>query len=158
MGQRAADEVYAAWAPAGMGRIVVLLTRGVVIHKMIVSGEAGAIGIAQGVAAGTAMTFGTTVGIEATSAMNSIYGSPFIEKVLRNGVEGLLASPRKTLVLWDDIVSAEYRKLFLGRGRLTIRTREGEHTLKFLQNTYVAGDPQAVFAHFLGGRFTDSSR
>ncbi|OKK23378.1 hypothetical protein AMK09_08935 [Streptomyces sp. CB02488] len=42
MGQPQADDVLAAWAPAGMGHIVVVLGRGVVIHKAIVSGKAGA--------------------------------------------------------------------------------------------------------------------
>lgn len=37
---------------------------------------------------------------------------------------------------------------------MIIRTADDEHTLKFLQNTKVAGDPSAVFAHFLGSRFT----
>lgn len=153
MDQPQADDVLAAWAPAGMGRIVVVLGRGVVIHKAIVSGKAGAVGVARGVTAGASVALGGGAAV-AASGPNSVYGSPFIEKVLRNGVEGLLASPRKTLVPWDEIVSADYRKLFLGRGRMTIRTRDGEHKLKFLQNTYVAGDPQRVFAHFLGQQFT----
>jgi hypothetical protein len=150
MDQPQADDVLAAWAPAGKGRIVVVLGRGVVIHKAIVSGKAGAIGVARGVSAGAGVALGNAGG----AALDAAYGSPFIEKALRNGVEGLLASPRKTLVPWDEIVSAEYRKLFLGRGRMIIRTKDAEHKLKFLQNTYVAGDPHDVFAHFLGERFT----
>jgi len=154
--QPPSDEVLAAWAPAGMGRIVVLLGQGVVIHKTIVSGKAGAIGIAQGVSTGAGVALGAAgAGVAGAARLNELYGSPFIEKVLRNGVDGLLASPRKTLVHWDEIVSAEYRKLFLGRGRMLIRTKGAEHKLKFLQNTYVAGDPQAIFDHFLGDRFTD---
>ncbi|MEO7016358.1 MAG: hypothetical protein ABI067_07425 [Leifsonia sp.] len=150
-----AVEVLSAWAPAGMGRIVVVLDQGVVIHKAVVSGKAAATGIAQGVSIGAGVAFGAVGGaIAGAASANEIYGSPFIEKVLRNGVEGLLASPRKAFVSWDQIVSADYRKLFLGRGRLVIRTADEEHALKFLQNTYVAGDPQAVFAHFLGSRFT----
>ncbi|MFI7679004.1 hypothetical protein [Actinophytocola sp. NPDC049390] len=149
------DVVLAAWAPAGMGRIVVVLGQGVVIHKAVVSGKAGAIGIAQGVGLAAGVSLGAAGGaIVGAARVNEIYGSPFVEKVLRNGVDGLLASPRKTLVRWDQIISAEYRKLVLGRGRMTIRTSDGEHVLKFLQNTYVAGDPSAVFAHFLAGRFT----
>lgn len=88
------------------------------------------------------------------SRSGSAYGSPFVEKVLRNGVEDLLASSRKTLVPWDEIVSAEYRTPFAGRGRMNIRTKDGRRKLMFLQNTYVAGDPRDVFAHFLGRRFT----
>jgi len=156
MEQPPTDQVLAAWAPAGMGRIVVVLGQGVVIHKAIVSGKAGAIGIAQGVSTGAGVALGAAAaGIRGAASLNDLYGSPFIEKVLRDGVDGLLASPRKTLVRWDEIASAEYRRLFLGRGRMTIRTKEAEHRLKFLQNTYVAGDPQAVFAHVLGDRFTD---
>ncbi|MFF3171362.1 hypothetical protein ACFVQ0_02000 [Streptomyces sp. NPDC057900] len=147
------DDVLAAWAPAGMGRIVVVLGRGIVIHKAIVSGRAGAAGVAQGVTAGASVALGGSA-VGAASGTNSVYGSPFIEKVLRNGVEGLLASSRMTLVPWDEIVSAEYRKLPLGRGRMIIRTGDTEHKLKFLQNTYVAGDPRGVFAQFLGRKFT----
>lgn len=150
-----ADAVLAAWAPAGKGRIVVVLGQGVVIHRAIVSAKAGAIGIAQGVSLGAGVALGAAGGAIAGAARaNEIYGSPFIEKVLRNGVDGLLASPRKTFVRWDQIISAEYRKLILGRGRMIIRTSDGESALKFLQNTYVAGDPAAVFAHFLADRFT----
>ncbi|QWF84257.1 hypothetical protein [Amycolatopsis sp. CA-230715] len=150
-----ADAVLTAWAPAGKGRIVVVLGQGVVIHKAIVSGKAGAIGIAQGVGLGAGVALGVAgAAIVGAARANEIYGSPFIEKVLRNGVDGLLASPRKVLVRWDRIVSAEYRKLALGRGRMIIRTGDGEHVLKFLQNTYVAGNPSAVFAHFLADRFT----
>jgi len=155
MDQPQADDVLAAWAPAGMGRIVVVLGRGVVIHKAIVSAKAGAVGVAQGVTAGASVALGNAGGaVVAASGANSVYGSPFIEKVLRNGVEGLLASSRMTLLPWDEIVSADYRKLFLGRGRMIIRTKDGNHKLKFLQKTYVAGDPQGVFAHFLGQQFT----
>uniref|UniRef100_A0AAU2VHT1 Uncharacterized protein n=1 Tax=Streptomyces sp. NBC_00008 TaxID=2903610 RepID=A0AAU2VHT1_9ACTN len=153
MGRSQDNDVLAAWAPAGMGRIVVVLGRGVVIHKAIVSGKAGAVGVAQGVTTGASVALGGGA-VVAASGTNSVYGSPFIEKVLRNGVEGLLASSRMTLVPWGEIVAAEYRKLVLGRGRMIIRTGGGEHKLKFLQNTYVAGDPQSVFAHFLGRRFT----
>jgi len=152
------DAVLAAWAPAGKGRIVVVLGQGVVIHKAVVSGKAGAIGIARGLSVGAGVALGAAGGVIAGAARASeIDGSPFLEKVLRNGVDGLLASPRKTLVRWDEVTSAEYRKLILGRGRMTIRTSDGEHTLKFLQNTHVVGDPAAVFAHFLAGRFTDTS-
>ncbi|GAA3525824.1 hypothetical protein GCM10022222_05930 [Amycolatopsis ultiminotia] len=146
-----ADAVLAAWAPAGMGRIVVVLGRGVVIHQAIVSGKAGAIALLQGVGIGAGVALGTIVG---AAHADELYGSPFIEKVLRNGVDGLLTSPRKTFVGWDRIISAEYRKLVAGRGRMTIRTTEGEHVLKVLQNTHVAGDPSAVFGYFLSGRFT----
>lgn len=150
-----ADAVLAAWAPAGKGRIAVVLGQGVVIHKAVVSGKAGAIGIAQGVSLGAGVALGAAGGaIVGAARASEIYGSPFVEKVLRNGVDGLLASPRKIFVRWDQIISAEYRKLILGRGRLIIRTSDSEHVLKFLQNTYVAGDPSAVFAHFLADRFT----
>lgn len=156
MKKPSSNEVLAGWAPAGMGRIVVVLGQGVVIHKVVVSGKAAAIGVAQGVGVGAAGALGGGVegAINGAARLNEVYGSPFLQKVLRNGVDGLLASPRKTLVRWDEITSAEYRQLMLGRGRMFIRTNEGEHTLKFLQNTYVAGDPAAVFAHFLGSRFT----
>lgn len=75
------DEVLAGWAPAGMGRIVVLLGQGVVIHKAVVSAAA----------------------LDRARFNNGIEGSPFLRKVLRNGVDGLLASPRQTLVRWDQI-------------------------------------------------------
>ncbi|RIJ70223.1 hypothetical protein D1871_19065 [Nakamurella silvestris] len=146
MDQTRADEVLAGWAPAGLGRIVVVLGQGVVIHRAVVSGAAGATGVAQGVASAAGVSGGSVVS-----------GSPFLQKVLRNGVEGLLASPRMTLVLWDRITSAEYRRLRFGRARMTIRTSNGEHTLKFLQNTYIAGDPAAVFARRLGSRFTGAA-
>lgn len=151
------DAVLAAWAPAGMGRIVVVLGRGVVIHKAVVSGKAAAVGIAQGVAgaAGNALG-GVTGAIAGAAAPADLQRSPFIEKVLRNGVPGLLASPRMTLIPWPDITSAHYRKLLLGRARMSIHTTTTSHELKFLQNTHVAGDPSAVFAHFLLGRFTHS--
>lgn len=154
------DVVLAAWAPAGSGRIVVVLGQGVVIHKVVVSGKAGAIGVAQGLAGSAGGAIGGAVGgaaadvIAGAAGTDELYGSPFIEKVLRDGVPGLLASPRKTLVRWDEIVSAEYRRLPLGRARMFVRTGDEEYKLKFLQNTYVAGDPCAVFAHFLAGRFT----
>lgn len=146
--------VLAGWAPAGMGRIVVVLGQGVVIHKAVVSGKAGAVGIAQGAATGAGVALGSMGGAAAASQLTAVYGNPFLEKVLRNGVDGLLASPRKILLPWAEIVSAEYRALMLGRGRMIIRTGSDEHTLKFLQNTQVAGDPQGVFTHFLGARFT----
>ena len=85
---------------------------------------------------------------------HGIGGSPFLRTVLGDGVDGLLASPRMTLVHWDQITAAEYRRRILGRGPMTIRTADGEHKLRFLQNTQVTGDPSAVFAHFLGSRFT----
>lgn len=124
------NEVLAVWAPAGSGRIVVVLGQGVVIHKWIVAWMA------------------------LLSRGGGDYGNAFIEKVLRNGVDGLLASPRKTLVPWNQIISAEYRKLAMGRARMIIRTADQEYTLKFLQNSSVEGDPVAVFAQYLGARFT----
>lgn len=149
------DAVLAGWAPAGKGRIVVVLGQGVVIHKAIVSGKAGAVGIARGVTLGAGVAMGAAGGaLIGAAAATDITGSPFLAKVLRNGVDGLLASPRKTLVRWDQIVSAEYRRLMLGRARMIIRTADGDQVLKFLQNTYVAGDPAAIFGHFLGPRFT----
>ncbi|MFT4082629.1 MAG: hypothetical protein QM638_08590 [Nocardioides sp.] len=152
------NDVLAAWAPAGMGRIVVVLGQGVVIHKAIVSGKAGAAGVARGVGGALGGAIGGAIAgvVTGTATADELNRSPFIQKVLRNGVDGLLASPRKTLVRWDEIGSAEYRKLMLGRARMFLRTKDAEFTLKFLQNTHVAGDPRAVFAHCLGSRFTDN--
>jgi hypothetical protein len=151
------DAVLAAWAPAGMGRIVVVLGQGVVIHKAIVSGKAGAIGIARGVAAGAGSALGGVTGaIVGAASPADLKGSPFIEKVLRNGVDGLLASPRMTLLPWPEITSAAHRTLILGRARMSIHTSTTSYELKFLQTTYTAGDPTAVFTHFLGPRFTHS--
>jgi hypothetical protein len=147
------DAVLAAWAPAGRGRIVVILGQGVVIHPVIVSGKAAAVGIMQGLMIGSGVALGVPSLVAGAATSGELYGSPFIAKVLKDGVDGLLASPRITLVRWDEIVSARYRSLMLRRGRLTIRTSDDTYVLKFLSNTYRAGDAPAVFAHLLNARF-----
>lgn len=112
------DEVLAGWAPAGRGRIVVVLGQGVVIHKAVISGRAAAAGIARGVGAGAGAAVGAAGGgLVGAASTAQIDGSPFLAKVLRDGVPGLLASPRMTVVRWEQIVSARCHWLRFGRGR-----------------------------------------
>lgn len=146
-----ADGVLAAWAPAGMGKIVVLVDRGVVIHKAVVSGKAGAKKLPG--AAGGALG-GAIGGVAAGASVKHNPNRHFIEKVLRNGVDGLLASKRAKVIPWDSITGVEHQQKKLGRGKLVIKTTSGDHKLKFLMETHVEGDPQSVFKQRLGDRYT----
>lgn len=127
-----ATEVLAVAAPVGSNRTLVVLGQGVVLRRANMADK-------------FAMAPSTLIG-RAPAAL--------IKRALKEGVDGLLASPRTTLIRWDQITGASYRSKALGRGLLTLTTSAGEMTAKFVVETVSDGDPVEVIAHFLGDRFT----
>ncbi len=127
-----APEILALAAPVGGNRTLVVLNRGVVMHRASLADK-------------VAMSPSTLIG-RAPAAL--------IRRALRGGVDGLLASPRATLFRWDEITSASYRAKALGRGLLTLTAGAEVTQAKFVVETVRDGDPIEVIAHFLGDRFT----
>ncbi|HSX69278.1 M48 family metallopeptidase [Nocardioides sp.] len=128
-----ADELLAACAPVGgRYRTLVVLGEGVAVRKA---------GVADRIAVGKTAVVGNA-------------GKALIKQALKEGVDGLLASPHTTLLRWDEITAATYREKMLDRGVLTFTGAGGEHTVKFIVETEQVGDPVAAIEHFLGDRFS----
>lgn len=127
------DEVLAVAAPVGGShRTLVVLGQGVVLRKA---------GVADRIAVGKASLTGGV-------------SKALVRQALKDGVGALLASPRATLLRWDEIRSATWRGKILNRGVLTITTASGEHRVKFIVETEAQGDPVGVMEHFVGERFS----
>lgn len=128
-----ADELLAACAPVGgRYRTLIVLGEGVVVRKA---------GVADRIAVGKTAIVGNA-------------GRALLKQALKDGPEGLLASPHATLLRWDEITAATYREKMLDRGVLTLTSAGGDHVVKFIVETEKVGDPVGAIEHFLGDRFS----